>query len=76
MISRDLFGYPILPKIDILRIPYMGSKNAIAIMLFKSMLDLKPRAKYFVDLFGGGGAMAFTAHQIGLKVIYNEKQTT
>jgi hypothetical protein len=28
MIERDLFGYPILPKIDILRIPYMGSKNS------------------------------------------------
>lgn len=76
MISRDLFGYPILPKIDIVRVPYMGSKKAIAIMLFKSMLDLKPNAKYFVDLFGGGGTMAFTAHQIGLKVIYNEKQTS
>jgi len=76
MIQRDLFGYPILPKIDILRIPYMGSKNSIAIMLFKRMLDLKPQAKYFVDLFGGGGSMAFTAHQIGLKVIYNEKQTS
>ena len=73
--ERDLFGYPILPEFKILRIPYMGSKNSIAIQLFKRMLDLKPEAKYFVDLFGGGGAMAFTAHQIGLKVIYNEKQT-
>ena len=76
MIKRDLFGYPILPEFKILRIPYMGSKNSIAIQLFKRMLDLKPEAKYFVDLFGGGGAMAFTAHQIGLKVIYNEKQTS
>jgi site-specific DNA-adenine methylase len=76
MIERDLFGYPILPNVDILRIPYMGSKNSIAIMLLKRMLDLKPQAKYFVDLFGGGGSMAFTAHQIGLKVIYNEKQTS
>jgi site-specific DNA-adenine methylase len=75
-IKRDLFGYPILPDIKILRIPYMGSKNSIAIMLLKRMLDLKPQAKYFVDLFGGGGAMAFTAHQIGLQVIYNEKQTS
>ena len=60
MIERDLYGYPILPKIDILRIPYMGSKNSIAIMLFKRMLDLKPNAKYFVDLFGGGGASGGT----------------
>ena len=74
--ERDLFGYPILPEFKILRIPYMGSKNSIAIQLFKRMLDLKPEAKYFVDLFGGGVAMAFTAHQIGLKVIYNEKQTS
>ena len=76
MIERDLFGYPILPEFKILRIPYMGSKNSIAIQLFKRMSDLKPKAKYFVDLFGGGGSMAFTAHQIGLKVIYNEKQTS
>ena len=74
--ERDLFGYPVLPEFKILRIPYMGSKNSIAIQLFKRMLDLKPEAKYFVDLFGGGGAMAFTAHQIGLKVTYNEKQTS
>ena len=39
------------------------------------MLLIKPKAKYFIDLFGGGGAMSFAALQKGLEVIYNEKQT-
>lgn len=30
----------------------------------RKMLDEKPKAKYFVDLFGGGGSMSFTALQI------------
>ena len=38
------------------------------------MLEIKPNAKYFFDLFGGGGAMSFFALQIGLKTHYNEKQ--
>jgi len=38
------------------------------------MLEIKPNAKYFYDLFGGGGSMSFYALQIGLKVHYNEKQ--
>ena len=53
----------------------MGSKNKIATQLIRKMLDIKPKAKYFVDLFGGGGSMSFTALQMGLKVTYNEKQT-
>ena len=72
----DLFNQPIIPEFDILRIPYQGSKNSICIDLFRKMLELKPNAKYFVDLFGGGGAMSFTALQIGLHVQYNDKQTT
>ena len=71
----DLLGYPIIEEPQIFRIPYQGSKNSIAIKLLKKMLDEKPKAKYFVDLFGGGGSMSFTALQMGLKVIYNEKQT-
>ena len=73
MIDFDLFGKPIIPKIDIIRIPYQGSKNSIALDLFAKMLELKPNAKYFYDLTGGGGAMAFTALQLGLQVFYNEK---
>lgn len=69
----DLLGYPIIEDdLKVYSVPYMGSKRGIAIKLFKKMLDIKPQAKYFVDLFGGGGAMAFTASQIGLNVIYNE----
>lgn len=75
MIDFDLFGKPIIPKIDIIRIPYQGSKNSIALDLFAKMLELKPKAKYFYDLTGGGGAMAFTALQLGLQVFYNEKNT-
>jgi site-specific DNA-adenine methylase len=71
----DLFGHPIIKEFPILRIPYQGSKNSIAVKLLRKMLEEKPKAKYFVDLFGGGGSMSFTAAQMGLKVIYNEKQT-
>jgi len=73
----DLFGYPIIPEnIKNLRVPYMGSKNKIAIDLLRKMLEVKPQAKYFFDLFGGGGSMSFTASQIGLKTHYNELQTS
>lgn len=46
-------------------IPYMGNKQAIAEDLIKVMLRYKPHAKYFYDLFGGGGAMSFAALQMG-----------
>jgi site-specific DNA-adenine methylase len=73
----DLFGYPIIPEnIKNLRVPYMGSKNKIAVDLLRKMLEVKPRAKYFFDLFGGGCSMSFTASQIGLKTHYNELQTS
>ena len=72
----DLFGRRKMPEVEQLRIPYMGSKNKIATQLMRKILDEKPRAKYFVDLFGGGGSMSFTALQIGLKAHYNEKQTS
>ena len=65
-INFDLLGYPILPKVKPLRIPYMGSKNKIAEQLMRKMLEIKPNAKYFVDLFGGGGSMSFAALQLGL----------
>jgi len=73
----DLFGDVIIPEgIKNLRVPYMGSKNKIAIDLLREMLKVKPKAKYFYDLFGGGGSMSFTASQIGLKTHYNELQTS
>ena len=51
MINFDLFGKPIFPNVQNLRIPYMGSKNKIALRLLKKMLEIKPNAKYFFDLF-------------------------
>jgi len=74
MINYDLFGKVSLPAVKNLRIPYMGSKNKISLQLFEKMLEIKPNAKYFYDLFGGGASMSFTALQLGLKVHYNEKQ--
>lgn len=58
-----------------LGIPYKGSKRGIALELFNKMLEIKPNAKYFYDLFGGGGAMSAIALQAGLKVHYNELNT-
>lgn len=70
----DLFNYPVKKNILPLRIPYMGSKNKIAETLLLKMLEIKPNAKYFYDLFGGGASLTLTALQYGLKTYYNEKQ--
>lgn len=53
--------------------PYMGSKNFIA----EEIIDILPSAKYFVDLFGGGGALSHCASLSGKyeKIIYNEIDT-
>jgi site-specific DNA-adenine methylase len=53
----------------------MVSKNKIAHELICEMRKHKPKAKYFIDLFGGGGSMSFTALQMGYKVLYNEYET-
>lgn len=74
MINFNLFGEPYFLKTEQFRIPYMGSKRTISEELFQKMLEIKPNAKYFFDLFGGGGAMSFLAIQLGLKTHYNEKQ--
>ena len=74
MINFNLLGDPILPNSLQLRIPYMGSKRKIAKELMQKMIEVKPKAKYFYDLFSGGGAMSFYALQCGLKVHYNERQ--
>ena len=55
------------------RLPYMGSKQNIAYSLMLTMLQKKPKAKYFFDIFGGGAAMSLMAKQFGLKVFYTEK---
>jgi site-specific DNA-adenine methylase len=74
MINFDFFGKPYFSDVESLRIPYMGSKRKIAKELFEKMIEMKPKAKYFFDLCGGGASMSFFALQIGLKVHYNEKQ--
>ena len=71
---HDLFGNSTI-KADPLGLPYMGSKRKYANDLICKMLEQKPHAKYFYDLFGGGGAMSFAALQKGMTVFYNEKQT-
>jgi len=58
-------------------IPYMGSKRALANKLVTFMLKETPNAKYFFDIFGGGGAMSFEAiqHRQLRYVYYNELNT-
>ena len=76
--QNDFFTNNVVKKPDKLlklRIPYKGSKIDIASQLIDKMLEVKPNAKYFIDMCGGGGAMSFTAKQYGLQVLYNEKQT-
>lgn len=50
--------------------PYKGSKNKIA----EKLIGVLPSAEYFVDLFGGGGAMSHCALLSGKykHIIYNE----
>ena len=54
---------------------YPGSKEIIAGALLKEIHKHAPNAKYFFDLFGGGGAMSVQALASGLKVYYNEFKT-
>jgi hypothetical protein len=59
--QTNLFYKVETAKPKILGIPYMGSKRKIAYELISAMLKVKPQAKYFYDVCGGGGAMNFTA---------------
>lgn len=54
------------------RIPYMGGKQRIAYPLLQKLNEVQPSAKYFIDLFGGGGSVSLYALQCGYNVIYNE----
>jgi site-specific DNA-adenine methylase len=72
---HDLFGQPLIVKTEPLGVPYMGGKRKYADRLITSMMGVKSGAKYFYDLFGGGGAVSFAALQKGMTVFYNEKQT-
>ena len=57
--------------------PYMGGKRKIAGKLMDYICAQNPNAKYFYDLFGGGGAMSFEALQRPQfkAVTYNEFNT-
>lgn len=55
------------------RLPYMGSKQNIAYSIMMAIVQEKPKAKYFFDIFGGGASMSLMAKQFGLKVFYTEK---
>jgi site-specific DNA-adenine methylase len=58
-----------------LGIPYMGSKRAIAKDIVDYMIESNPDAKYYYDLFGGGGAISFELLQRNKTVYYNELNT-
>jgi site-specific DNA-adenine methylase len=60
-----------------LGLPYMGSKRKIAADLIHYMANANPNAVHFYDLFGGGGAMSFTALQSGFfnSVHYSDLNT-
>jgi len=73
----SLFDGIVVPNKSLkFRVPYMGSKNKIALPLLREMLKVKPNARYFYDLFGGGGSMSFAASEIGLVTHYNELQAS
>lgn len=65
-----IIGHPSYPQK--LGISYMGSKRGIALGIVDFLHRRYPKAKYFYDLFGGGGSVTFTALQFGYKVFYNE----
>ena len=57
-----------------LGIAYMGSKRKLAPKILTHIIRENPKAKYFYDLFGGGGSISFMALQVKQfsKVHYNE----
>lgn len=57
--------------------PYMGGKQKYAETLVKKMKELQPNARYFYDLFGGGGSVSFYAKESGMfdEVVYNDLDT-
>lgn len=56
-------------------LPYMGSKSKLAGKLVSFIRAMHPDAINFYDLFGGGGAVAFTAKNEFQQVHYNEIDT-
>ena len=58
-------------------IPYMGSKRKLAPAIIDHIIEHNPNAKYFFDLFGGGGAVSIEAlkRKQFKRVVYNELNT-
>lgn len=54
---------------------YLGSKRKISYDILSIIANKAPNARYFFDLFGGGGAMSFNARANGYEVYYNELDT-
>jgi site-specific DNA-adenine methylase len=63
--------------INELGMPYMGGKRKLAKPILDYICFQNPNAKYFYDLFGGGGAISFNAVQRKQfeQVNYNELNT-
>src|SRR5574343_387046 len=55
-------------------IPYMGNKGVIAESIVNFIEIKQPKARYFYDLFGGGGSISTQALKRGFNVHYNEIQ--
>src|SRR5574343_501889 len=53
-------------------IPYMGNKGVIAESIVNFIEIKQPKARYFYDLFGGGGSISTQAMKRGFNVHYNE----
>ena len=58
-------------------IPYMGSKRKLSKPIIDFIIAQNPNAKYFYDLFGGGGSVSFEAlkRKQFKTVFYNEFNT-
>jgi len=54
-------------------LPYMGSKRKLAKKIVGYIKSQHPTAEYFIDLFGGGGAISYEAQKQGFKVVCNDK---
>jgi site-specific DNA-adenine methylase len=57
-------------------LPYMGSKRKIAKDIVDVILAENPNTKYVYDVFGGGGAVSFEFAKRGIKVYYNDLDTS
>ena len=57
-------------------LPYKGSKRKIAKDIVDVIIKDNPNIKYFYDLFGGGGAVSIEMAKRGIKVFYNDANSS